>query len=228
MFRLFKSFSLNFPQILNFFLLQKAINITQVLFDLLVAKLIYFGNKSVKKITVVRHQDKCPVKIPEGTLQYLLGAHIQVIGWFVQNQQIDRLQQQFDHGQSGALSTGEYFYLFVDIVPAKHKCAEQILDLRPDISHSYIIDRLENGQLFVEQGSLILCKIANQRVVTECKFATELYLPHQCLHQCRFAFSVFSYKCELLASFNRKRNMAENQMIVVTLGQLIGDDRIVP
>ena len=64
------------------------------------SKLINLCNQSVQKFTVVRNYYHRTVKFTDSLFQHILGTHIQVVGRFVQYQEVYRFQQQFYHRQS--------------------------------------------------------------------------------------------------------------------------------
>ncbi|OAV72319.1 hypothetical protein Barb7_03128 [Bacteroidales bacterium Barb7] len=71
--------------------------------DPLIAELIDLVHQAVEKFAVVRNDYNRPVKLFQGIFQYIFGAHVQMVGRLVENQEIDRLQQQADHSQTAAL-----------------------------------------------------------------------------------------------------------------------------
>ena len=67
----------------------------------------------------------------------------------IEDQQVDGLQQQLDHCQSGTFATGEHLYFFRRILASEHESTQQILDLVADISFCNIVYRLEHRQVFI-------------------------------------------------------------------------------
>ena len=74
------------------------------------------------------HQDKRAIKCLEGILDDVLGLHIQVVGRFIENQKIDRLQQEFDQCQTCFFTARKHLHFFVDVIAFKHEGSEDIFD----------------------------------------------------------------------------------------------------
>ena len=58
------------------------------------SELVYLAYKSVKKVAVMAYNDKCAVEVLKRLLQHVLGLEIKVIGRLVEDEEVDRLQQQ--------------------------------------------------------------------------------------------------------------------------------------
>ena len=69
------------------------------------------------------------------------------------------------------LAAGEYFHLLGAGFAAEHKGAEQVAYLVADVALCYIVDGLEDGEVFIEQRGLVLRKIAYLHIVAELKIA---------------------------------------------------------
>ena len=87
-------------------------DISKMLFHLFVAKFEHFIDQAIKEIPVVGHQNECAIIVLQCALEDVFGLHVKMIGRFIQDQQIHRFEQQFHHGQAGALTAREYFNLF--------------------------------------------------------------------------------------------------------------------
>ena len=60
---------------------------------------------------------------------------------------------------------------------------EDVLDARADVAFGDLVDGLENGDLFIEEGSLILCEVADLAVVAHLQLAFEVDLAHNGLDE---------------------------------------------
>ena len=101
----------------------------------LVAKFKNFGGQSIQEVSIVRHQDERAIKSLEGILDDVLSLHVEVVGRFIENQKIDRLQKELDHSQTGFFTTRKHLHFFVDVVAFKHEGSEDILDFGSDFSY---------------------------------------------------------------------------------------------
>ena len=152
---------------------------------------------------------------------------VQVVGRFVEDQQVDRLKKQFDHSQTGALSARKYLHFFVDIVSAEHKSAQQVFGITFQLRRGNVIHRLENSQFFVQKRGLVLGEITDLYIVAECEFTGIIRnLPHNTFYERRFSFPVASYESHLFFSLNGEPRLFEHQMIPVIFRQFLGDYRI--
>ena len=76
-----------------------------MLAHLATAKLIYLGDEAIEELTVVANDDDGAVELANGFLEYILGAHIEMVGGLVEDEEVDLLEQELDHGQTAALTT---------------------------------------------------------------------------------------------------------------------------
>ena len=53
------------------------------------AKFIDLCDQSVEEVAVVAHEDDGAVELADGFFEHVLGAHVQVVGGLVENQQVD-------------------------------------------------------------------------------------------------------------------------------------------
>jgi len=173
------------------------------------------------------YDDQCAVEIDQSIFQYIFRFQVQVVGRFVEDQQVDRLKKQFDHSQTGALSARKYLHFFVDIVSAEHKSAQQVFGITFQLRRGNVIHRLENSQFFVQKRGLVLGEITDLYIVAECEFTGIIRnLPHNTFYERRFSFPVASYESHLFFSLNGEPRLFEHQMIPVIFRQFLGDYRI--
>ena len=92
---------LKFVERRQLLLFKEFIDSSKALLDLAVAELIYFFDKPVEKLSVVAHNDYRAVELLYGLLEDILCAHVEVVGGLVENEQVDRLQEQAYHCESG-------------------------------------------------------------------------------------------------------------------------------
>ena len=73
------------------------VDAAKMLRHLLIAELVDLCHQSVKEVTVVRNDDQGAVEIHQRLLEDIFGFHVEVVGRLVQNQEVDRFQQELDH-----------------------------------------------------------------------------------------------------------------------------------
>ena len=59
-------------------------------------ELINLADKTIEEIAVVTNHDERSVEIKKCLFQHILGLQVEVVGRLIENQQIHRLQQQFE------------------------------------------------------------------------------------------------------------------------------------
>ena len=139
-----------------------------------------------------------------------------MVGRLIQNQQIDRFQQKLDHRQPGTFSTGKHLdFLHGFFRSSEHESSQQIADLVADFSLRHIIDGLEYGQILVKKGSLVLGKITDLYIMSQCQCTFVIYLIHDTFHQSRLTLSVFTHKSNLISPFDRQIGIPEHDVVTI-------------
>ena len=190
------------------------------------SKLIDLGNEAVKEFTIVRDNDSCAVESLDGLLQHVFRGHVEVVGRLVEDEQVDRLQQQANHSQTAALATAEHFYFLFIILAAKHKGAKDVVNAQTDVALRHIVDGLEYGKVLVQQLCLVLREVANLHIVANLQVAIEGDLAHDALHQRRLALAVLADKGDLLAALDGEIHVVKNH-VRIFLPHLVADDGII-
>ena len=95
------------------------------------------------------HEDHRAVELADGFFQHVLGAHVEVVGRFVENQQIDGLEQELYHGEATALAAAEHLDLLVGGFAAKHERAEDVADFQAHVAHGHAVDGIKHGEALV-------------------------------------------------------------------------------
>ena len=128
--------------------------------DSLVAELIDFAYQAVEEVAVVAYDNQRTVEVHQCLLQDVLGLQVEVVGGFVQDKEVHRLEQQPDHGQTGTLAAGEHLdLLHRGFGTAEHEGAQQVAYLVAYLALGHVVDGLEDGQVLVEQGGLVLGEV---------------------------------------------------------------------
>ncbi len=119
-----KSGSLNFGGIrrrsgILFF--QIIIVVADVVHKLLRFQLQYPAGSLINEITVMGHIQHGPLITVQGVLQNFLGDDIQVVGWFIQDQEIGIAQHQLGQGDPSSFPAAQIFNPLKDIITRKQK-----------------------------------------------------------------------------------------------------------
>ena len=71
----------------------------------------------------MRNQDESAVVVLERLLQDVLGLHVEVVGRLVEDEKVDRLEQQLDHAEAHALASRQHLDFLLCVLATKHECA---------------------------------------------------------------------------------------------------------
>ena len=190
-------------------------------------ELIHLADDAIQEVAVMRYDNDCALKGLDGLFQHILAGHVQVVGGLIEDEQVDRLQQQPYHRQAAFLSTAQDLDLLVGILATEHESAQDVVDARAYVAHSHIVDSVMNSERFVEQLRLILSEITDFNVVPNLEFAVIGDFTHEALDQGGFARTVLADKCDLLTTLDGKRHVMEHVERPIVLAQILGNDRIV-
>ncbi len=72
------------------------------------------------------NHDHGSLKVVQGCKKGIAGEHIQMVGWFIEKQQIDRLCNKFSNQNSAFFATGENLYFFKRKILFKHHCSTNV------------------------------------------------------------------------------------------------------
>ena len=189
------------------------------------AELVDLGDQAVQEVAVVAYDDDGAFERGYGLLQHVLGAHVQMIGGLVQDEEVDRLQQEFNHGQAGAFAAAQHADLLLRGFAAEHEGPEDVAYLQTDVAGGHAVDGVEHSQVFVQQLRLILGEVANLDVVAQGQASRVVgHFTQDALHQRRFALAVPAYEGHLLAAADGHVHVAEHRVRAVCLAHILADD----
>ena len=170
--------------------------------------------------------DQRAVERHQRFLENLFGLQVEVVGRLVENQQVDGLQQQFDHRQTGPLAAGKHLDEFFAGILAEHEGAEDIADTGPDVAHGDVVDGFEDGDRLVEPRRFVLREIADLDVVAHLDRTFEVDLAHDRLDHRGLTFAVAAHEGDFVAPLDGDRHVAEYTVVAVRLAQFGRDDGI--
>ncbi len=145
----------------------------------------------------------------------------------VENQEIDRLQQQLNHRQPRPFTAGQHLHLLHRLFrSAKHESTQQITNLVPNLTLRHIVNRLEYRQVLIHQRCLVLCEISDLHIMPQRQRAVMLNLPHDTLHECRLTLTVLADESHFVSALNRQICVAEHRLLTVCLAYTVHNHRI--
>ena len=195
------------------------------LHDLLVAKDVDAVDQSVEEVAVVAHDDCRAVEVVDCVFQHVLRLHVEVVGRFVEYEQIDGLEQQLYHSQSATFPARQHFHILVACFASEHEGPEQVAHLGSHVAGRHAVDGVKHCDVAVEQLCLVLCEIAYLHVLRYLQFAIEWYLPHDAFHQCRFSFAVVAHECHFLSAPYAEVHILEYEVVAIAFAYVGADDR---
>ena len=90
--------ALQLLEVLELLALHELVDPFEVLGDLSATELVDLAHQTIEEVTVVRDEDERAIIVEERLLEYLLGLHIEVVRWFVKDQEVVGLKQQLKQG----------------------------------------------------------------------------------------------------------------------------------
>ena len=131
-------------------------------------------NGAIQKITVVGHNDHAALEVLQEILQNTQGAHVKIIGGFIQQQHIRGLDQHPAEGQTPTLSTGQLGQGAVLLGRGEQKPLQQLgcgdlLTANFDAAGSFLdeFDHLALEAFPFGEGSGVLVEVADVNGLTQ-------------------------------------------------------------
>ena len=118
---------------------EEVVDATEVLAHMPTPKLIDLAHQSVEEFSVVRHDNGGTVERLDGLLEHIFRRHVEVIGRLVEDEEVDRFEQQPYHCEPASLSPAEHLDLLLRLLTAEHEGAEDIIDARAHIPLRHIV-----------------------------------------------------------------------------------------
>ena len=218
---------MEFVERFDVLLVQEIVDAAQMFAHLSAAKLVHLIHQSVQKLAVVADENHGAVERLNGFFEHVLRAHVEVVGWLVENQEIDGLEQKFYHGQSAALAATQHLDLLVGGFAAKHKSTEDVANLQADIARGHAVNGVEDGEILVQQLCLVLGIVAYLYVVAELQAAAVVDFLHDALDEGGLACAVLAHEGHFLAALDGEVYIVKHTMRAVVLAQVFANDGIV-
>ena len=182
---------------------------------------VHLGYEAVEEVAVVAHYDGRAVKGAYGLLEHVLRGHVEVVGGLVENEQVDRLEQQAEHGQAAALASAEHAHALLRGFASEHERAQYVVDFEAHLAVRGAVDGVVDGKALVEQLRLVLREVAYLDVVAYLERAGEGDFAHDALHQRRLALAVAANEGHLLAAAYREVYVREHRVLPVGLAHAV-------
>ena len=76
----------------------------------------YMSCYTIDKVTVVADKEQGPIKVNQGIFKDFFTINIQVVGWFVKDQEVVVFHRQFSQKQTSFLATRQHADWFFNII----------------------------------------------------------------------------------------------------------------
>ena len=213
--------ALQLLEILELLTLHELVDTLEVLGDLTTPELIDLAHEAVKEVTVVGDEDERTIIVEKGLLEHFLRLHIKVVRRLVEDQQVVGLKEELEECQARALTTAEHLDLLRRSFTTEHKGAEEVLDLRADLTLGYIIDSLEDGARLILDGRLILGEVTDLHIMTEREDTFVLQLLHDAAHEGTLPFPVLPDEGNLVAALDHQVDIREDTLVAKGLADAL-------
>ena len=140
-----------------------------------------------------------------------------MVGRFVQQQKVRRVQQHTQQGIAAALSAGEHSDFLEDVVFGEEKTSQQAAQLGLRGPRRHVAEIVNHAGVGIEFFVLVLGKVVSLNIVSKPELAAgERLRAREQLDEGRFTCSVHTYKCDPVAAFDHETDVAEDLFLSIT------------
>ena len=140
-----------------------------------------------------------------------------MVGRFVQQQKVRRVQQHTQQGIAAALSAGEHSDFLEDVVFGEEKTSQQAAQLGLRGPRRHVAEIVNHAGVGIEFFVLVLGKVVSLNIVSKPELAAgERLRAREQLDEGRFTCSVHTYKCDPVAAFDHETDVAEDLFLFIT------------
>src|SRR5205807_5928537 len=125
----------------------------------------------VDEVAIVRNQYYRPRICCQRIEQDVLGSHVEVVGWLVEQQEIGGMKQQSQQRIPPTFTAREHADSFEYVVGLKQKASQQTAQLGLGRARRKLSQIIENASIRIQFLVLVLCEIVRFHVVPAFIFA---------------------------------------------------------
>ncbi len=168
-------------------------------------------------MAVVRHDDQCAFKINQRFGERLAHVEIQVVGRFIEQQQIWTLPDDQRQYQARFLAAGETLRLFRYFVALETEAAEIVAQLLLQFLRRQTRHMLQRGFIGAQELQLVLGEVAELNAFGEADFTVQRFqFARQQLDQRRFPRAVATQQADTRAGHQVQLDGFQNDAIAIT------------
>ena len=112
----------------------------------------------------MRYEDHGAFKTFQGVHQHLLGRQIQVIGRFVEHQEVRRVVEHASYCQPRLFSAGECADLLVHVFAGELECSRQVPQRPETVLGKILLQLFDDGEIGIEDIQRLLREVAIYRL----------------------------------------------------------------
>lgn len=151
------------------------------------------SDDGIEEVPVVGNDEESTGVVDERLLQDVLRLHVEVVGGFVEDQEVGRAHQHTDEGDTGSFSATEDADLFKNVVTFKKEAAENIAGRHGSTTSLDHLDRFQDGESGIEFVCVVLVEEGWERLGAEfVKARGRIFLAGDHSAEGRFSSSVGS------------------------------------
>ena len=125
------------------------------------------SDDGIEEVPVVGNDQEGAGVVDERLLQDVLRLHVEVVGGFVEDQEVGRAHQHAAEGDTGSFSATEDADLFEDVVTFEKKAAENIAGRHGGAAGLDHLDRFQDGESGIEFVGVVLVEEGGERLGAE-------------------------------------------------------------
>jgi len=114
------------------------------------------ARNAIQQETIMRDKHQSARKVHEALFQHLQRGNVEIIGWFVKNQKVGRLEKHLGQSQTTLFTAAQNRNAFFNGIARKQKRAQQGAQFRHDFSARVAGDFLIDRVLSLESLGLLL------------------------------------------------------------------------
>src|SRR5258706_1143367 len=211
------------PGLASLFLPKKILVIAGVIVETAALDLKNARREFVDEVAVVRNENDRSAELLQRFKQHILGLQVEVIGGFIEQQEIRRLQQHARHRVAVTFAAGKHADALEHIVIRKKKAAEQCAQTR------LIADRrgrdagevVDQAGRRIERFVLVLREIIHFHIVSQAKFALRHgFGPGQQLDESGFSGAIHAHERDTVSTIDHKIDALKYLLLSVGLGDV--------
>src|SRR6266851_1498101 len=172
----------------------------------------------VYKVAVVGNENHGPGVAAQGVQQNVFGAHVQMIGWLIEQQEVCRMQQHSQERIAVSFASRKHSDSLENFLPREQKAAQQVAQIGFSRRRRNPADVIDHARILVEFLVLVLREVIGLNIVPKPVFALSQRLDsRQQLDQRGFPRSVHAYQRNAVAALDGEPYIAEDLLFPISL-----------